>query len=176
MIILNLIVIYGAVGLVYYFQGCYNKNSEMPHNQTRANHIFNFIRKVIIADLIINIGAGTLCTFFPRLLNILLFGSLVFPWWVISVIGAGFYLFAAWQLLYFLRKGGFTSENFRFAAVLAWIPFLGLTAGLISDFGDPLLDLPKILLWLANIYMLLLGGLYWVTAVKIVGNQQSNPE
>jgi len=146
------------------------KYSKMPHNQINSNYIFNFIRKVIIADLIINIGAGTLCTFLPCQLNILLFSNQVIPWWVISFIGAGFYLFAAWQFLCFLKKGGFTAENFRFAALLAWIPFVGLTAGLFSDLGDKLLNLLKILLWLANVYMLLLGGLYWVTYTKLREN------
>jgi len=145
----------------------------MFHYQDDSSRLLDFVRKVIIADIAINLVSGTLCVFFPRILNSALFSERALPWWVFLETGAGFFLFATWQIARFIKPKGLTIGNLRFAAVLAWMPILALSAALLSSLGDKLRTISEIFLWTANIYMLLLGGLYWFAGVQVNQNQSS---
>jgi len=100
------------------------------------------------------------------LANRLLFNAVVLPGWLYRLLGVGFLLFAAWQILVFVQPGGFRVRNLRFAAVLAWVPAIALSYGLLSSVGGQLLPAARVFLWAANGYMVLLGGLYWGLAEK----------
>ena len=126
-----------------------------------------FTRRVVWVDIAINISAGVLLGFAPQLANRLLFDAAMLPGWLVATLGAGFLLFAVWQLLVFVRPGGFSVQNLRFAAWLAWVPVLALSLGLLSSTGRQLVTAAKVFLWTANGYMVLLGGLYWGMAEKI---------
>lgn len=125
-------------------------------------------RKIVAFDIVINITVGIFLVLFPDYINRFLFNKQILPPWLIAAIGFGFLLFAIWQVAFFIKPQGFTIRNLRFAAVLAWIPCLGLTFALLSEIGGQLLIFPRIILWVGNIYMLLLGGLYYWLAAKIV--------
>jgi hypothetical protein len=88
------------------------------------------------------------------------------PDWVYRVIGIGFIGFAAWQT-WIVRKDEINPPSLIFAALLAEGPVVLLTAALV--FGNfPLYLLPKILLWIGNIYMLVLGVWYFYLARWVV--------
>lgn len=135
-------------------------------NKFSFEKLKSFTKKIVYFDIAINITVGISLLSAPNLFYNLLFNAQILPIWLFIVIGVGLLIFAFWQLAFFIRPGRFTLRNLRFAAVLAWIPFFGLTIGLLTDLSDQLLILPKIFLWTANIYMLLLGGLYWGNAAK----------
>ena len=137
------------------------------HNQHTNEKMKAFIRKVVFVDITINIAAGIMLLFAPRLVDHILFNEPVLAPWFYTILGIGFLLFAGWQIVFFIRPGGFSVRNLRFVAVLALIPVLALALALISPLGDRLLIIPKIFLWLANVYMLLLGWLYWRLAGEI---------
>jgi len=128
--------------------------------------ICSFTRAIVWMDIAINLSAGFVLLFDPPLANRLLFNAVVLPGWLYRLLGVGFLLFAAWQILVFVQPGGFRVRNLRFAAVLAWVPAIALSYGLLSSVGGQLLPAARIFLWAANGYMVLLGGLYWGLAEK----------
>jgi len=128
-----------------------------------------FTRAVVKLDVGINISAGIVLTLMPGWTNELFFDRAVFPVWVWVVIGVGFLIFAGWQIGDLMQPGGFTMQNLRRAAMLAWMPVIALTIGLMSAIGRELLLPARVFLWAANGYMLLLGGLYWWAAEKRSG-------
>ena len=140
----------------------------------QIENVKTFTRKIASIDISINIAAGFLLVFAPNSVNEFLFSSLVLPNWVYLIIGVGFLLFVIWQLLFFNKPAGFTVQNLKVVAVLSWLPCLLFTMGLISTLSIELYPFPKIFLWIANVYMLLLGGLYWFLAFKIKNRNTFN--
>ncbi len=149
---------------------CYTKRiMQKLFTRSSAEELQAFTRHVARVDIGINITAGTGLVIMPQLANQLLFGAPVISWWVLLVMGIGFLLFAAWQVLALMRADGFSRWNLRFAAWMAWVPVLALTMGLLSPLGGQLLDGARVFLWAANGYMVLLGGLYWVGGARSAG-------
>ena len=137
------------------------------HDHDSLKQIKIFTKVIVFIDIVINIATGILLLVMPISFDLYLFQQQIIAPWIYRLIAIGFVFFAGWQLLCFIQPGGFTVWNLRFAALLAWLPIVALTMGLLSNIGDHLLALPKLFLWLANIYMLLLGGLYWCLTNKV---------
>lgn len=83
--------------------------------------------------------------------------QLPFSFWLL--LGVGFILFAFWQTFFIIRPNKINSTQLQAAAALAWLPVLALTFFLALI---PYVFYPNalLLLWIANIYMLLLGAWY----------------
>lgn len=117
--------------------------------------------QIIKIDNIINWVLGLSLILVPDLFNRLFFGHEVLSHWIYILIGVGLIWFAAWQVANFLKEQQLEVPPLRFAAVLAWLPVVALTIALLSGLGNRLLIWSKILLWIADVYMLFLGGWYW---------------
>lgn len=123
-------------------------------------------QRIIRGDNVINWVLGTALILAPDFFNRLLFGQEVLSHWLYIVLGVGFIWFAAWQVETFLNPEELEKPALRFSALLAWGPVLALTIILLS-LGERMILFSKIVLWLANLYMLLLGIWYWWTAEQL---------
>lgn len=92
--------------------------------------------------------------------------SSILPSWFYVILGLGFIVFATWQVVVFLKPWTLNVSALRLAAVLAWGPVLLLTAVLLSPLAQTMYRVSKILLWIGNGYMLVLGMWYWRVAQK----------
>jgi len=123
--------------------------------------------QIIRTDNVINWVLGVALILVPDLFNRILFGHEVISHWIYIVIGLGLIWFASWQVENFLKKEKLEITTLRFAAILAWLPILGLALFLFSSLGSRVLFLTTIFLWLANVCMLVLGGWYWWMAERV---------
>jgi hypothetical protein len=124
------------------------------------------LHRIIFGDMLLNWLLGVILLLVPGLADQLIGRSPMLPDWVYRVIGIGFIGFAAWQT-WIVRKDEINPPSLIFAALLAEGPVVLLTAALV--FGNfPLYLLPKILLWIGNIYMLVLGVWYFYLARWVV--------
>lgn len=138
----------------------------------RRAHDFT-LNQLFLGDTILNWVLGVVLTFFPRGVDrVLSTAPPMLPAIVYTAIGIGFFFYAAWQTVILVRQQ-MGPPALIFAAVLALIPFLGLTAALVF-MGLPLKTGFRILLWVGNIYMLLLGIWYLYLASRI-GEAGSSP-
>ena len=83
--------------------------------------------------------------------------QLPYSFWL--VLGIGFLLFALWQTFFIIRPNKINACQLQTAAVLAWLPVLALTY-LLALMPSIFYPNALLLLWIANIYMLLLGAWY----------------
>lgn len=116
-----------------------------------------FSLKVLVADMVLNWILGFVLTLLPRRFEKIMSTSQLLPLWGWWVIGIGFLLFAAWQVGV-IRRGQIRPKELVFAGVMAWIPMLLVIIVLLLDL--PLRQWVRAVLWLANGYMFMLGGLY----------------
>jgi len=116
-----------------------------------------FTQRLITADMVLNWILGLGFTFFHRKIERFIASEVLFLPIVWRLIGIGFLLFAAWQVGV-VRRQALKPSELVFAAIMAWGPVVLLTIGLLMDF--PLYPLARLLLWVVNFYMLVLGGLY----------------
>ena len=120
------------------------------------------LHRIIFGDMLLNWFLGVILLLAPRFVDRLIGSSPMLPDWIYRVIGIGFIGFAAWQT-WIVRKDEINPPGLIFAALLAEGPVVLLTAALVSR-NFPLYLLPKILLWIGNIYMLVLGVWYFYLA------------
>lgn len=131
-----------------------------------------FTLYLILADNLLNWVLGVLLTFFPKDVWTLLFDRPVYSMSPILTynhlifFGVCFLIFATWQVQVFLRRWKLVAKNLRIAAWLAWIPALLLTIGLLLPYVE-LFPVTRTLLWIGNVYMILLGAWYWWVAKKL---------
>lgn len=131
----------------------------------RRAHEFT-LNRLFLGDTILNWFLGVALTFFPNVVDrVLSTAPPMLPPIVYILIGVGFLFYAAWQTMILIR-GQMGPSALVFAAVLALIPFLGLTVALVF-MGFPLKVGFRILLWVGNIYMLLLGIWYLYLASRL---------
>jgi hypothetical protein len=116
------------------------------------------IRWIITGDMYLNWALGALFAFVPSVAESAISTGPLLPEPIWRVIGAIFLLFAAWQT-WVVRRGKVGAGGLVFASLMALVPVVLLTIGLIFiDF--PLRAWARIALWVGNIYMFLLGGWY----------------
>ncbi|MBU0578471.1 hypothetical protein KKE34_03880 [Patescibacteria group bacterium] len=130
-----------------------------------------FTGQIIHIDNVINWVLGISLILVPDFFNRLLFGHEVISHWIYIVIGAGLVWFASWQRENFLKKDQLETPlevpALRFSAILSWLSVLVLTLILLSGLGARILLFSKILLWIVDVSMLVLGGWYWWVAKRI---------
>ncbi len=130
------------------------------------SQVHKFTWKVVDVDNVINWVLGISLVLVPDFFNKIFFGHELISHWIYIVVGLGLLWFAVWQVDNFIKPRTFDIPKLRFAAGLAWAPCLLLTLAIVV-LGSRMLVISQILLWIAAIYMLLLGGLYWWMAEQI---------
>lgn len=136
--------------------------SAMDAAATRRAHVLT-VNRVFLGDTLLNWFLGGVLTFAPGFVDRTLrkAGSpQMLPNLLYMCIGIGFLGYSAWQTLVLWRQR-MGASALVFAAVLALVPFVALTLALA------LLSLPlkqgwRIVLWIGNTYMGLLGLWYLV--------------
>ncbi len=133
---------------------------ERAHNLT--------VRRIILPDMVLNWFLGAVLLFVPRTVDSLLGTASLLPAIAYQGMGVLFLVFAAWQLTV-VRRGAATPAGLVFAALMAEVPVLALTAALV--FGNfPLLGVWRVVLWIGDIYMLFLGTWYLALARWLAKN------
>ena len=118
-----------------------------------------FTRRLFSADAGLNVFLGMLLTFSPAWTDQIITRSRLVPPGIYRFIGTIFLIYAAWQLLVILKNRVASRDAMIFAAVMALVPVILLTAALL--YADlPLNLFWRIILWMGNIYMLLLAAWY----------------
>ncbi len=123
-------------------------------------NIKNSFRPVFTFDAILNIAVGFIFLFLSEKVEGLLFNGSMLPHYVWIILGAGLLYFAYWQIRIMIKsKAGRTALVFALGA--AWVPALLVTVLLIV----PLLPVSaggRLILWIGNCYLILLGGYYFL--------------
>jgi len=117
-----------------------------------------FTKKIIVGDTFLNWFLGFMLVFYPYQMQAFFTSSVLFKLIVWRILGAGFILFAAFQTYHV-----FTKINKFYYLVAMWaaiIPVLILTIYLFK-FNDLLYQIPKIIAWTGNIYMVWISWLYY---------------
>jgi hypothetical protein len=112
---------------------------------------------LIRTDMFINWFLGFVLVFFPHRIERLLTFELLLPLSIWVIMGIVFLGFAVWQLKV-VKKGSLEPKELKFAAFMALVPVVLLTAVLFVEI--PLYFWARVILWVANIYMLVLGVWY----------------
>lgn len=124
----------------------------------RADQAKHFtLHRLYFGDMLLNWFVGAVLTLFPATVDNLFGRAPLVPLPLYRVIGVGLLAFAAWQTWVISRRD-IGPPALIFASVLAEGPVILLTAALLADFA--LRPGWRIVLWIANIYMLLLGVWY----------------
>lgn len=130
------------------------------------------IYRIILGDMLLNWLLGLVLLIFPSGLDRLIGTAPVLPLLLYRLTGIGFLLFAAWQT-WIVRRGEIGPLGLTFAALMALGPVVLLTAALL--FLDlPLEPLWRIVLWVANGYMVLLA-VWYLTLARSVARAGSQP-
>lgn len=116
-----------------------------------------FTLRLIKADMLLNWFLGFVFVFFPLRFEKLIASGPLLRIWLWATIGTIFLGFAAWQVG-IVKRNDISSKELVFAALMAWVPVVLLTVGLLMDF--PLFSWARAILWTGNIYMFILGGWY----------------
>lgn len=140
---------------------------------TRRAHAFT-LNRVFLGDTILNWFLGAVLTFFPRFVDrVLSFSPPMLPPVFYILLGVIFLGFSAWQTSVLVRQR-MGPPALIFAGVMALLPFIGLTAGLL--FLDlSLKPLWRVILWIGDIYMLLLGIWYLYLARRVREDKPTLP-
>jgi hypothetical protein len=125
------------------------------------------VRRIFFGDTVLNWFLGALMTFLPGLADRVLRSGAgpLLPPGVYRVIGVIFLLFAAWQTAVLVR-GRMGAPALWFAAFMADAPVVLLTAALVY-LNLPLRPGWRIVLWVGDVYMFLLGLWYVYLAAAI---------
>ena len=129
---------------------------------TRRAHAVT-VNQVFLGDTILNWFLGGALTFFPGFVDRTLrkAGSpQMLPNLLYMAIGLGFLGYSAWQTLVLARQR-MGAPALVFAALMALVPFVALTLAL-AVLSLPLKQGWRVVLWVGNTYMGLLGLWYLV--------------
>jgi hypothetical protein len=127
------------------------------------------LRYVFSGDATLNWLLGFALVFFPSTLDGLLGRRRLAPELLYQVVGGGFLLFAVWQTVVVIRRR-IGPPGLAFAALMAEIPVVLLAVALVFMNLD-LLPVWRVVLWIGNGYMLLLGVWYMFLARRMVIDQ-----
>ncbi len=126
------------------------------------------LKQLIFGDMLLNWFLGIIFALFPLPADRVLGYAPLLPPMIYRVIGLGFLLFAAWQT-WVVIQGNVKSGGLIFAALMAEIPVVMLTIALLfMDFK--LRPGWRIVLWIGNVYMLLLG-VWYVFVARMLNSQ-----
>ncbi|MBN1123200.1 MAG: hypothetical protein JXJ17_19160 [Anaerolineae bacterium] len=129
------------------------------------------LNRLFLGDTILNWVLGLALLLLPRKIDGLLGSSLLFPSVFYTVVGAVFLAFAAWQTFIVVRKKELRVPALVFAAIMAEAPTVLLTIALIYM---PLALKPgwRVVLWIANVYMFILGCWYFHLVHRMVVEEE----
>jgi ABC-type transport system involved in cytochrome c biogenesis permease subunit len=129
------------------------------------------LNRLFLGDTILNWLLGFALLLLPGKIDSLLGSSLLFPPVFYTVVGAVFLAFAAWQTFVVVRKKELGIPALVFAAVMAEAPTVLLTIALIYL---PLALKPgwRVVLWIADIYMFVLGCWYFHLVHRMVVEEE----
>lgn len=116
-----------------------------------------FTLQVIKVDMLINWLFGVMFLFFPRFFQRLIAEGDIFQIWPWRLIGIALIIFAGWQVK-IIKRGRTTQGQLGFLALATFTPAGLLAIGLLIDF--PLYATARLMLWLVDGYMLILGAFY----------------
>jgi hypothetical protein len=123
----------------------------------------DFTIKVIVrADMILNWFLGVILIMFPAQVDAIIGQRTVLPESLYRVMGTLFLVFAAWQAWKVVTRT-IRPKGLVFAALMAEIPVVILTVALVA-MHLPLEPFWRVVLWIGDIYMLLLGAWYFYLA------------
>ncbi|MBN1311022.1 MAG: hypothetical protein JXB30_06345 [Anaerolineae bacterium] len=122
-------------------------------------------------DTLLNWFLGVVLLVFPSQVDGLLGQRSLLPPSIYLFIGGGFLLFAAWQTIVVIRRR-LGSTALIFAALMAEIPVLLLTVALIYLHSD-LHPIWRVVLWIGDGYMLMLGAWYVFLAQRLATKKAS---
>lgn len=123
------------------------------------------LRRIILPDMVLNWFLGIVLIAIPGVVDDLIGSAPILPPLIYRIMGGMFLAFAAWQT-WVLRRNTIAEPGLILAGLLAEGPVIALTVALIF-WEVPVYLIPKILLWIGNIYMLFLGAWYFTLAYWI---------
>lgn len=135
-------------------------NAESAHSFT--------LRKLFFGDMLLNWFVAAVLIPFPVFCDTMLGTAQLFPYGYYRVLGVIFLLYAAWQTAIVI-KSALTPGALWFSAILAEVPVVLLTAALVG-LGLPLRPQWRIILWIANFYMLFLG-VWYIFVARLVNKK-----
>lgn len=133
---------------------------------TRRAYDFT-LNRLFAGDTILNWFLGALMTFFPRFVDrVLIKDPPMLPAVFYIVVGIIFLAFAAWQSFIVAIQKRLGPPALIFAAVMALVPVVLLTAALVF-LALPLKPFWRAVLWVGDVYMLFLGAWYLYLAHRL---------
>jgi uncharacterized membrane protein YuzA (DUF378 family) len=142
-------------------------NIIMKLNFEQAIHFTH--RRIFPGDMALNYALAAIMLAVPGFVDSTLGSAPMLSDLVYRIIGIGFLGFAIWQTL-IVRKAKLSTAALYFAAILAFGPVIALTIALLMDFA--LKPFWRYVLWVGNVYMLLLTVWYIYVARWIVKHDQ----
>jgi hypothetical protein len=118
----------------------------------------SFTKRLFFGDMVFNWFLGGLLTVFPGFADRVLTTTRFFPITAFRLIGIGFLIYSAWQT-FIIAKERLVPRALRGAAWAAFGPVVVLTGGLIL-WAEVIAPFWTIVLWVGDVYMLLLGLWY----------------
>lgn len=118
----------------------------------------SFTKRLFFGDMIFNWFLGGLLTIFPGFVDRVLTTTRFFPIAAFRLIGIGFLIYSVWQTFIIVKKR-LSPRALLGAAWAAFGPVIILTGGLIL-WGEVIAPFWTVVLWIGDVYMLLLGLWY----------------
>ena len=123
-------------------------------------------KRLFFGDTILNWLLGFVLVLLPQKVDDVLGSAMLFPRQFYTAVGVIFLAFAAWQTIVSLRKM-MGIPSLVFAAIMAEAPTVLLTVAL-TYLPLALYPVWRIVLWIGNIYMFILGCWYFHLAHRTV--------
>jgi hypothetical protein len=120
--------------------------------------------RFFLFDTFFNWALGIMFLFFFRPLERLMSKGPLLPDYLWIIIGAVLLLYGIWQT-YVVLSGTFSRNVRLFCCITAWGPVLLLSYALLF-MGFDLYLAAHVLIWTGNIYMLVLGTLYFRSMIR----------
>jgi hypothetical protein len=135
----------------------------MKHTGVKKTTAYRFF----LFDTFVNWGLGILFLFFYHPAEKLMSDGPLLPDFIWIIMGAAWLLFGIWQT-YIVIANRFSRTVRLFGCITAWGPFLALTYALIFMNFDLFME-ARIIIWVGNLYMCLLGALYLKSYLEPAG-------
>lgn len=114
--------------------------------------------KLFLFDMFFNWFLGILFLFFHRFFDDLIGNEPLLPELIWIIIGEGLLLFSFWQT-YIVILNKISKNDFLFSCIMAWVPFIML-AYVLAFMEFALKAEARILIWIGDFYMFILGFFY----------------
>lgn len=128
--------------------------------------------KLFVFDTYINWILGTVFLFFSKSVEKLMSDVPLLPQEIWIIIGLGLLFFGFWQT-FIIWKKKFSRSAQLFSCITAWIPFLILTYALVFMKFSLFIE-ARLIIWVGNIYMLILGWFYFLSRFQTKTNKYSS--